>query len=301
MQKKVNPRKKRIDDMEKVKKKRTSFFADFLKQFKKNKLAVVGVFVILLLAIVAIFADYIAPYPYDQQDVTASFAGPSKEHPLGCDRLGRDYLSRLIYGSRESLKLGILASLLALVLGSTIGMLAGFFGGFIDDVLMRFIDVYQSIPTLLFCICISAVIGMGTGSATLAIGLVSAGSFARLLRASVMTTKYTEYVEAAKAIGAGKLRIMLKHILPNSLSPIIVQFTMKLGVCVQFGATMSYLGMGSQPPIPEWGTMLADGRNFMRQNPMLVMWPGICIMIAVLAFNRMGDGVRDAMDPRLRD
>ncbi len=281
-------------------KKNSSFTAEIWRQFKKNKLAVAGMILIILLCFMAVFADYIAPYPYDLQDHSASFAGSSREHLLGCDKLGRDLLSRLIYGSRESLKLGITASLLAAVTGVTLGMIAGYFGGLVDDLIMRFIDVYQSIPTLLFCICISAVLGMGTTSAIIAIGLVSVGSFARLLRASVMTAKETEYVEAARAIGAGKLRIMVKHILPNSISPIIVNFTMKLGVCVQFGATMSYLGMGSQPPIPEWGTMLAEGRNYMRMNPMLVVYPGIFIMLAVLAFNLMGDGVRDAMDPRLR-
>lgn len=281
-------------------KKNSSFTAETWRQFKKNKLAVAGMILIILLCFMAVFADYIAPYPYDLQDHSASFACSSREHLLGCDKLGRDLLSRLIYGSRESLKLGITASLLAAVTGVTLGMIAGYFGGLVDDLIMRFIDVYQSIPTLLFCICISAVLGMGTTSAIIAIGLVSVGSFARLLRASVMTAKETEYVEAARAIGAGKLRIMVKHILPNSISPIIVNFTMKLGVCVQFGATMSYLGMGSQPPIPEWGTMLAEGRNYMRMNPMLVVYPGIFIMLAVLAFNLMGDGVRDAMDPRLR-
>ncbi len=281
-------------------KKNSSFTAETWRQFKKNKLAVAGMILIILLCFMAVFADYIAPYPYDLQDHSASFAGSSREHLLGCDKLGRDLLSRLIYGSRESLRLGITASLLAAVTGVTLGMIAGYFGGLVDDLIMRFIDVYQSIPTLLFCICISAVLGMGTTSAIIAIGLVSVGSFARLLRASVMTAKETEYVEAARAIGAGKLRIMVKHILPNSISPIIVNFTMKLGVCVQFGATMSYLGMGSQPPIPEWGTMLAEGRNYMRMNPMLVVYPGIFIMLAVLAFNLMGDGVRDAMDPRLR-
>ncbi len=287
--------------MQKPKKNKShSFTADIWRQFKKNKLAVAGLISIILLLLVSIFADYIAPYPYAQQDLMASFAPPSAEHLLGTDKLGRDILSRLIYGSRESLKLGISASILAMCLGMTMGMLAGFFGGWVDDVLMRFIDIYQSIPTLLLCICISAVVGMGTESAILAIGVVSAGSFARLLRAEVMTAKSQEYVEAAQAIGASKVRIMLKHILPNSMSPIIVQFTMKLGVCVQFGATMSFLGMGSQPPIPEWGTMLSEARSMMRQNPMLVMYPGICIMIAVLAFNLMGDGVRDAMDPRLR-
>ncbi len=282
------------------KKKKTSFMAETWRQFRKNKLAVVGLVMIVLMLLIAVFADYIAPYPYDLQDHSASFAPPSAEHLLGCDKLGRDLLSRLIFGSRESLKLGIAASVLAATLGVTLGMIAGFFGGVVDDVIMRFIDIYQSIPTLLFCICISAVVGMGTGSAILAIGLVSIGSFARLLRAAVMTAKEMEYVEAARAIGAGKLRIMVKHILPNAISPIIVNFTMKLGVCVQFGATMSYLGMGSQPPIPEWGTMLAEGRNFIRQNPMLVVYPGVFIMIAVLAFNLMGDGIRDAMDPRLR-
>ena len=281
-------------------KKNSSFTTETWRQFKKNKLAVAGMILIILLCFMAVFADYIAPYPYDLQDHSASFAGSSREHLLGCDKLGRDLLSRLIYGSRESLKLGITASLLAAVTGVTLGMIAGYFGGLVDDLIMRFIDVYQSIPTLLFCICISAVLGMGTTSAIIAIGLVSVGSFARLLRASVMTAKETEYVEAARAIGAGKLRIMVKHILPNSISPIIVNFTMKLGVCVQFGATMSYLGMGSQPPIPEWGTMLAEGRNYMRMNPMLVVYPGIFIMLAVLAFNLMGDGVRDAMDPRQR-
>lgn len=284
----------------KKKSKSRSFAYETWLQFRKNKLAVAGLVMIFLLIIMAIFAEQIAPYPYDLQDHSASFASPSAEHLLGCDKLGRDLLSRLIYGSRESLKLGVVASVLAATVGVVLGMVAGYFGGAVDDIIMRFIDIYQSIPTLLFCICISAVLGMGTTSAIIAIGLVSIGSFARLLRASVMTAKEMEYVEAAKAIGASKLRIMFIHILPNSIAPIIVNFTMKLGVCVQFGATMSYLGMGSQPPIPEWGTMLAEGRNYMRQNPMLVMYPGIFIMLAVLAFNLMGDGVRDAMDPRLR-
>ncbi|MBS5064320.1 MAG: ABC transporter permease [Hungatella hathewayi] len=282
------------------KNKKKSQLADIWVQLKRNKLAVAGLIFIVFLVVVALFADKIAPYSYEAQDLANTFAPPSREHILGTDRLGRDLLSRLIYGSRESLRLGVSATVLAAALGCTMGTLAGYFGGIVDDITMRFIDIYQSIPALLLALSISAALGVGTNSAILAIGLVSAGSFARLLRASIMTVRDQEYVEAGRAIGAGGLRVILKYILPNAVAPVIVQFSVKLGVCIQFGSTMSFLGMGTQAPLSEWGAMLADGRAFMRDNPMLVIYPGICIMLAVLSFNLLGDGLRDAMDPRLR-
>lgn len=274
---------------------------DVWARLRKNKLAVVGMVIIVLLILVAVLAPYIAPYGYDEQNPEQSFAGSSRDHLLGTDKLGRDILSRLIYGAQQSLKISILSVLMATTIGVIIGSVAGFYGGRIDNLLMRFLDIYQSIPMMLMCIVLAAALGASIQNTILAIGVCTAPNYARLLRASILTIREKEYIEAARSINGSDLRIIVRHIVPNAIGPLIVEITMSLGSAILFVAMLSFLGLGVKPPIPEWGAMLSDGRNYMRQNATLVLYPGICIMLTVLAFNLFGDGLRDALDPRLKD
>lgn len=281
--------------------KKKSGLPEVWRQLKKNKLAIVGLFVIILLVFILIFASVIAPYAYDKQDILHSFASSSKDHLLGTDKLGRDILSRLIYGSRQSLEMGVLSVIFAAVAGIIIGSIAGFYGGWVDNVLMRVLDIYQCVPMLLLCIVLAAALGAGVNNAILAISVTTAPTYARLIRAAILTEREKEYVEAARAINASDFRIIAKHIIPNAISPLIVAITMNIGNSILFAAMLSFIGLGAQPPIPEWGAMLSEGRNYMREYPSLVLYPGACIMISVLAFNLMGDGLRDALDPRLKN
>lgn len=285
--------------MEKTK--RRSRFAEVWRRLKKNKLAIASLIVLLLLFFTAIIAPLIAPYSYDQQDFSQSFAGPSKEHLLGTDRLGRDILSRLLYGSRQSLQMGLYSTVLAAIIGIIIGSIAGFYGGWVDNLLMRILDIYQGIPMFLLCVTLAAVLGPSLRNAVIAIGISSVPLFARLMRASVLTIGEAEYIESARAISASNFRIIAKHLIPNAISPLIVSITMSMGSSVLAGAGMSFIGLGVQAPIPEWGAMISDARSFLRGHGELALYPGICIVITVLAFNLLGDGLRDALDPRLRN
>lgn len=282
-------------------KKKRSRSAEVWHQLKKNKIAVVSMIVLILLFAVAICAPLIAPYEYDQEDFSASFAKPSKEHLLGTDRLGRDILSRLIYGSRESLQIGMYSTLIAAAVGIVIGSIAGYYGGRIDNLLMRFLDIYQGIPMFLLCVTLAAVLGPSLRNTIIAIGISAVPQFARLMRASILTVGEMEYIQASKAINAKDARIIIKHIIPNAISPLIVSITMSMGSNVLAGAGMSFIGLGVQAPIPEWGAMISDARSFLRGHGELALYPGVCIMITVLAFNLLGDGLRDALDPRLRN
>ena len=270
-------------------------------QFKKNKMAILGMIIVILLIIVAIIAPLIAPYSYDTQDLANSFAGPSKEHLLGTDKFGRDTLSRLLWGSRNSLIMGLGCVALGSAIGITIGSIAGYFGGAVDNVIMRIMDIMSCIPMLLMCVVIAAVLGPSIRNAIIAIAISTTPSAARLIRANILTVRDNEYVEAAKAIDGSNAHIILKHILPNAIAPSIVSMTMNIGNSIISGATLSFIGLGAQPPTAEWGAMLSEGRNLMREHMDLVLLPGICIMISVLAFNMMGDGLRDALDPRLKN
>jgi peptide/nickel transport system permease protein len=281
--------------------KRRSGLGEVWHRLKKNKAAVVSLFILLFLFIVAIFAPYIAPYPYDKEDFSQSFAGPSREHLLGTDRLGRDVLSRLIYGSRQSLQIGLYSTILAALAGIIIGSIAGYYGGWVDNALMRFLDIYQGIPMFLLCVTLAAVLGPSLRNAIIAIGISSVSGYARLMRASILTVREMEYIEAAKAINASNARIIRKHVIPNAISPLIVSITMSMGNSVLAGAGLSFIGLGVQPPIPEWGAMISDARAFLRGHGTLALYPGICVMITVLAFNLLGDGLRDALDPRLKN
>jgi peptide/nickel transport system permease protein len=283
------------------KKRKKSKLYDIWRQLRKNKFAVGALVVIILLILIAVFAAEIAPYAYETQNAKESYAGSSWEHPLGTDKLGRDILSRLIYGSQQSLQMGVVAVMIAAVIGIIIGAIAGFYGGWTDNLLMRFLDIYQAVPMLLLCITLAAVMGPSLQNAIIALGISMVPGYARLMRASILTVREKEYVEAARAINANDARIIVKHIVPNAMAPLIVEITMGIGNCILAGAALSFIGLGVQPPIPEWGAMISDARNVMRQYPTLALYPGICVMISVLAFNLLGDGLRDALDPRLKN
>ena len=283
------------------KKRKKSRISDIWRQLRKNKLAVIALFVLVVLILVAIFAPVLAPYPYEQQNTKLSFAAPSTEHKLGNDKLGRDILSRLIYGTRQSLQMGFIAVAIAATIGITLGAIAGFYGRWIDNLCMRFLDIYQAMPMLLLCLTLAAVLGPSLHNAIIALGIGTVPGYARIMRASVLTVREKEYIEAARAIDASNSRIIIKHILPNAIAPLIVQITMGVGICILSGSALSFIGLGVQPPIPEWGSMISEARNYLREYPTLALYPGICVMISVLSCNLLGDGLRDALDPRQKN
>ena len=288
--------------MRKLKKKRKHSKAyDTWRRLKKNKLAVAGMIVLILVFLVAIFAPVIAPYPYSEQHADSPFAPSSSRFLLGTDKLGRDMLSRLIYGSRQSLMLGLISISIAAVVGIIFGTVAGYYGGWTDTLCMRFLDVYQSIPMFLLCVTLAAILGPSLRNAIIALGISNMPVYARISRATVLSVREREYVEAARAIKAKDRRIILRHIIPNCMAPIIVEVTMGMASCILVGASLSFIGLGVQPPVPEWGAMISEGRNYMRQYPTLALYPGLCVMITVLSFNLLGDGLRDALDPRLKN
>ena len=285
----------------KARNKKESQFVAVMKRLKRNRFAMIGLFVIIFLLLVAAFADVLAPYGYAEQDLANTFQSPSWEHPCGTDKLGRDIFSRLIYGARESLTIGFMSVIFAALIGMVIGAIAGYYGGFLDNLLMRFLDIYQSIPFILLSMVLVSALGPSTVNTIIALSVSSIPIFARILRSSIMTCRDQEYVEAAIATNANDFEIIFKHVLPNAISPLIVQVTMSLGMSILAASTLSFLGLGAQPPSPEWGTMISEGRNYLRNYPYLAMFPGLAIMIAVLSFNLLGDGLRDALDPKLKD
>jgi peptide/nickel transport system permease protein len=282
-------------------KRKKSRLYDTWRQLKKNKLAVVALVVLVLIVLIALLAPILAPYSYMQQNAKLANAGPSAEHLLGNDRLGRDILSRLIYGARPSLQMGVVAVAIAATIGIAIGAVAGYFGGWVDNLSMRLLDIYQAVPMFLLCVALAAILGPSLRNAIIALGIGTVPGYARIMRASVLTVREKEYIEAARAINASNGRIILKHIIPNAIGPLIVQITMGVGACILAGSALSFIGLGVQPPIPEWGALIADARNTMRQYPTHALYPGICVIISVLACNLLGDGLRDALDPRLKN
>jgi peptide/nickel transport system permease protein len=280
---------------------RRSQFIIFVKRFLKNRWATINLFVLLSLVVIAILAPWITPYDYTFMDFSNMFAGPSFSHPFGADELGRDILSRIIYGSRYSLGIGLLSVSIALVLGVILGSLAGYFGGMVDIGVMRILDVLQSIPGILLAIAISAALGPGFLNTALALAVGMMPMIARLLRGSILSIRTQEYVEAAVAVNCSTFRIIFKHILPNSFAPVLVAATMSIGNAILTAAGLSFIGLGIQPPTPEWGAMLSAGRDYIREYPHLVLFPGVFIMMTVLAFNVVGDALRDFLDPKLKD
>jgi len=269
-------------------------------QLAKNKVAVAGLVILCMEIFIAVFAVYIIPYNYAAMDLSSCFAKPSLQHLFGCDDMGRDIFSRVLYGSRFSISIGIFAVSISVAFGVVIGALAGYFGGQIDNLLMRILDVIQAIPGMLLMIVISAVLGPGFVNTIIALSVSNISGMARMLRAQMMKERNNEYIEAAQSINCSRFRIIFIHLMPNCISPLIVQATMGVAQTITMAAGLSFIGLGVQPPIPEWGAMLSASRQFIRQAPHLVIYPGLAIVVTVLALNLLGDGLRDAMDPKLK-
>jgi peptide/nickel transport system permease protein len=280
--------------------KRQSRIGEIWRRLKINKGAVGGLFVILLLAGMAIFAPYLSPYNPDKMNSGPRLAPPSAKHLLGTDNFGRDQLSRIIYGARISLYVGFIAVGIGAIFGGFIGAVVGYYGGRIDNILMRLMDVLLAVPQIILSIAIVGALGANLTNLMIAVGISQIPRYARIVRASALSVRGQEFVEAARAIGASDLRIILENILPNCMAPIIVQSTLGVASAILSAAALSFLGLGIQPPTAEWGSMLSLGRQYMRNAPHLTFYPGLAIAIVVLALNRFGDGLRDALDPKLR-
>lgn len=287
--------------MPEQKAKKKSELARVFRQLSKNKLAMIGLAIFIIEILVAIFAPLIAPYDYTAMDFLAINAGPSSQHWFGCDDLGRDIFSRIIIGSRYSITIGICAIAVATVIGCAIGAVAGYYGGWVDNLIMRILDVIQAIPGMLLMIVAAAMLGPGFVNTILAMSIGTIPGMARMLRAQMLKERGNEYIEAETSINCSTLRIILSHLMPNCMSPIIVQATMGVGQTITLAAGLSFLGLGVQPPAPEWGAMLSNARSFMRTAPHLVIFPGLAIAVTVLALNLLGDGLRDALDPKLKN
>lgn len=288
------------DEVAKYSVKKNREFAAVVRRLKKNPSAMLGLIIAVLLTLIAVFAPLIAPFEPNKQDLFNTRQAPSIEHLFGTDELGRDVFSRVIFGSRFSLSIGVLAVLIGTSIGMTLGALTGYFGGIVDDIIMRFLDIVQSIPGVLLTIVISVVLGPGFMNSVLALSVGGIPMSCRLTRASILSIRNQEYLEAATAINASTGRIILRHVLPNSFAPILVSSTMMIGNIIMGAAMLSFIGLGVQPPTPEWGAMISGGRSLIRSCPWMVTFPGIFIMLTVLALNMFGDGLRDALDPKLK-
>ncbi|GAB6084899.1 ABC transporter permease [Alkaliphilus crotonatoxidans] len=291
---------KKAEGSQPARKKKKSQWVAVWKNLSKNKAAMFGLVIIGILIFSAIFADFIAPYGYDDQDLLQRFQKPNSNHLLGTDNFGRDILSRIIHGSRISLQVGFISVGIAMIIGGTLGAVAGYYGGRADNVIMRFMDILLAVPSILLAISIVAALGPGLENVMIAVGIGSIPSYARIVRASVLSLRDQEFIEAAKAVGANDFRIIMKHIIPNSMAPIIVQATLGVASAILSAAGLSFIGLGIQPPIPEWGAMLSTGRQFLRDHWYIATFPGLAIMITIFALNLLGDGLRDALDPRLK-
>ena len=277
-----------------------SEFAKTLSRLRRNTGAVAGAIVLALIVLVALFAPELAPYDPVEQDYGRVLLPPSGAHLLGTDQFGRDVLSRIMVGSRQSLQVATIAILISTLVGTTAGLVSGFFGGWVDMAIQRLIDIQLAFPGILFALAVVSVLGPGLRNAMIAVGVSLVPSFARMVRGSVLSVRENVYVEAARVTGATRRRIVVHHILPNVLAPIMVLATVAIAWAILIGASLSFLGLGAQPPSPEWGAMLNAGRSHLTSNPHVAVSPGIAIMLVVLGFNLLGDGLRDALDPRLR-
>ncbi len=273
-------------------------WVDVLYRFRKRKTAIVGLVIILVIIALAVFAPLIAPYDYTAIDPRNALQMPSLQHIMGTDRLGRDIFSRILFGARSSLLVSLLGCFVSAVVGGVIGALAGFYGKWVDFSLMRVVDVLVSIPGILMAIIVSALLGSGIWQTAIAVSLGGIAANALLLRSTVLTIREQEYIEAAGTYGSSDLRIILHHVLPNCLAPIIVNVTLSLGMNILMISGLSFIGLGIQAPLVEWGQMLNDGKEVIRQFWPLTVFPGIAIALSMLAFNLLGDGLRDAMDPK---
>jgi peptide/nickel transport system permease protein len=272
----------------------------FLRRFRKSKFVMAGGAIVFLIVIAAIFAPLLAPYsPYEQHNVD-QLLSPNRTYLLGSDDYGRDMLSRVLFGARISIQVAVISVSIGLLAGGAMGLLASYYGGWLDIFLMRIADILFAFPALLLAIAVLALLGPSLGNVMIAIGVIFIPIFARVVRSAGLVLVHEQYVEASRAAGAGDLRIMLRHVLPNALAPILVQTTLAVSYAILSEASLSFLGLGAQPPEPSWGTMLNTGRGFMTFAPWTAVVPGAAIFLAVLAFNILGDGLRDVLDPRMK-
>lgn len=281
---------------------KNSQFKDMVRRLFKNKAAVAGLFFLIFLILMAIFADALFDYNTQciNQNIPERLQWPSAQHLFGTDEYGRDLLIRIVFGSRISLSIGFIAVLFGLIVGGVLGAVAGFFGGKIDNIIMRLCDVFLAVPMMLMAIVIVAALGASIVNLVIALSISSVPTFARIVRSAVLTVRDMDYVEAARAIGVKTPRILARYILPNCMGPIIVQTTLRVAATISNTAALSFLGLGVKAPQPEWGALLSSGREFIRDSGYLACIPGICIMLTILALNLLGDGLRDELDPRLK-
>ncbi|MDQ0493926.1 nickel transporter permease [Paenibacillus brasilensis] len=273
---------------------------DALRAFQHNKMTFVGLSIIVFFIIIALIAPWIAPFDYKEQNLVSRLQSPSAEHWFGTDDLGRDLLSRTLYGARISLWVGFLSVIGSMIVGTALGLIAGFYGKWADMIISRLFDILLAFPGILLAIAIVAILGPSLENALYAIAIVNVPTYGRLVRSKVLSVKTEEYITSARALGANNARIILRYILPNSLTPIIVQGTLGIGTAIIEAAALGFLGLGAQPPEPEWGKMLSDSRQFIQNAPWTVIFSGISIMLTVLGFNLMGDGLRDVLAPRAK-
>ncbi|MED0867353.1 ABC transporter permease [Bacillus safensis] len=277
-----------------------SLILESMKQFFQHKLAVIGSVIVFLFLILAIFAPLIAPYGINEQSLGERFSAPSAAHWFGTDDFGRDIFSRVVHGARISLWVGFFSVLGSVILGTLLGLIAGYGGRVLDAVISRLFDILLAFPSILLAIAIVSILGPSLQNALIAIAIINVPTFGRLVRSKVLSIKQEEYVLAAKAVGMSHRRIVLRHILPNSMVPVIVQATLAIGTAIIEAAALGFLGLGAQAPSPEWGKMLADARPYLVQASWTLIFPGIAIMLTVLGFNLMGDGLRDTLDPKMK-
>jgi peptide/nickel transport system permease protein len=279
-----------------------SLTSDALRRLRRDRMAVAGAAFLILVALISLLAPVLAPHDPIETNLSQRLVPiGTPGYLLGADELGRDILSRLIWGGRISLVVGFGAVMVAMLLGVIVGLLAGYFGGWVDSLFMRLIDILMAFPAILLAITIVASLGPGLRNAMLAVAIVGVPYYARIVRGSVLSLREHEYIQAARVIGASNLRIILRHLFPNTLAPLIVAATLDVGWFIMIAAGLSFLGLGAQPPTAEWGVMLSTGRQFIRNAPHLSILPGSAIFLVVLAINFLGDGLRDALDPRLRE
>ncbi|MCG0238856.1 MAG: ABC transporter permease [Firmicutes bacterium] len=275
--------------------------AESWRRFRRSRSGVFGLAVVAALVLIALLAPWLTPYDPLENDYAAVMQPPSRAHPLGTDNFGRDVLARTLYGARLSLRAGVTSVAVALALGLPIGLVSGYFRGFWDEyVIMRVVDALQAFPFLILALAVTAALGQGLNQAMIAIGIGFTPGFIRIVRSAVLEVRSREFVQAARSLGAGDGRILLRHVLPNALGPIIVQTTLSVAAAIIAEAGLSYLGLGAQPPEPSWGSDLRAAQGFLTLAPWMAIWPGLAIFLSVLGFNMLGDGLRDALDPRLR-
>lgn len=274
--------------------------ADVWRRFRRNRLAMVGLGFIVFLLLVAVFAPLIAPYGISDRTPGTARQGPSLDHLFGTDAIGRDVFSRVVFGARVSMKIGIAATLMSILIGSLLGSVAGFFGGILDTLIMRLTDVFLAIPYIVLAVAIATVLGRSENSIIVILGLTGWLGMARIVRASFLSLKRLEYVEAATALGFSRARIMFRHILPNALQPMIVYGTIAVGSVILSEAALSFVGVGPQDPTPAWGLMVNQGKSSLTNAPHMLFFPGAAIFLTVLSFVFVGDGLRDALDPKLK-